>query len=88
MSINITGTFSLYKHCNILAIGVVKVKKPKHEKQATARKNVFTPKSNESCVTTIPKMPVLYITFPVPKKNIKNTQLTTAKIRGIDKNLR
>ena len=82
-----TGTLSLCKHCNRSAIGVVKVKKPKHEKHAKQRQNVVIPKSRDDCVTTIPHIPVLNITFPLPKKNIKNTHVTTANIIGIVRNL-
>ncbi len=77
-----TGTLIECRHCNKSAIGVVRVTNPKHERQ-----KVLIPKSSEDCVTTMPNMPVLYITFPLPKKNIKNTHVITAKIIGIVRNL-
>lgn len=83
-----TGTLIVCKHCNKSAIGVVNVKNPKQEKHAKQRQKVVIPKSSEDWVTTIPHMPVSYITLPVPKKNIKNTQVITANIIGIVRNLR
>jgi hypothetical protein len=88
MSMKSTGILILYKHCRISAIGVVKVKNPKHEKHAKQRQNVVIPKSSEDCVTPMPHNPVSNITFPVPKKNIKNTHVITANIIGIVRNLR
>ncbi len=82
-----TGTLIVCKHCNKSAIGVVKVTKPKQEKHAKQRQKVVIPKSSEDCVTTIPQIPVLYMTFPDPKKNIKNRQVMTANIIGIVRNL-
>ncbi len=87
MSMNITGTFNMCKHCSKSAIGVVKVKKPKHEKHAKQRQNVVIPKSRDDLVTPIPHIPVSKITSPLPKKNIKNTHVTTANIIGIVRNL-
>ena len=88
MSMKSIGTLIVCKHCNKSAIGVVNVKNPKHEKHAKQRQNVVIPKSNEDFVTTIPHMPVSYITSPDPKKNIKNTHVITANIIGIVRNLR
>ena len=87
ISIKITGTLIMCKHWSRSAIGVVRVKNPKHEKHAKQRQNVVIPKSNEDCVTTIPQIPVSKITLPLPKKNIKNKQVITANIIGIVRNL-
>ena len=82
-----TGTLIECRHCNKSAIGVVRVTNPKHEKHAKQRQKVLIPKSSEDCVTPIPHRPVSNITFPLPKKNIKNTQVITANIIGIVRNL-
>lgn len=84
---NITGTLIVCKHWSKSAIGVVNVKKPRHEKHAKHLQNVEIPKSKEDWVTTIPHSPVSYMTFPLPKKKIRKTQVTTANIIGIVRNL-
>ena len=83
-----TGILILCKHCSKSAIGVVSVKNPKHEKHAKQRQNVDIPKARDDSVTPIPNIPVSNITFPVPKKNIKNTVVINANTIGIVRNLK
>ena len=81
----ITGILILCKHCSRSAIGVVK--NPKHEKHAKQRQNVDIPKARDDSVTPIPHNPVSNITFPLPKKNIKNIVVINANTIGIVRNL-
>ena len=86
MSMKVTGTLILCKHCNMSAIGVVRVKKPKHAKHAKQRQNVVIPKLREDSVIPIPHNPVSKISFPVPKKNIRNIHVKIANAAGIARN--
>jgi hypothetical protein len=83
----ITGILTLYKHCNKSAIGIVKVKNPKHEKHAKQRQKVDIAKSREDCVIPMPHNPVSNINSPFPKKNNKNTHVIIANAIGIVRNL-